>query len=680
MGTKKNIFIIGDHISDVHLYNPSRSNNKDFDMPNLYPSESGCGLYKYLLSEDERWNVEILTNNCTHPKSYEIWETSPNNDECIVINNFLGVDKNDKNVNYDNIAWKQTEIADLLIIDDLNILFREQFDGSKLENVLNDSTVIAYKATHKFNEQKNKIYQWINERRANYPQQKIVIIIKDDVIINETKKINSYVSWYSILKNFKEEIDTQEFKEIYAPFNDVYIQFDCTALFQIKKDKRTSAYLIDNIVYNPYEIPKQYLNDNCIKSFGTTATILANIIPCLFNEKPEDCLLGSVMKARYLTKQFKVGIGKNLFESIPNLFMKVGSKSDINENKDINTDKDKKINRNTYKFQFIKIPAKTADITECFIQKVPSDDHQLATDIVTKGIDDGVLGKIPRIQIKNFISIKRKEIEELNSIKKLITNYKEKDKDMKPLSIAVFGEPGSGKSFCIKQLLLEIYNKDHFLEFNLSQFNDNSNDLGDAFQKIRDMTIRNKVPVVFWDEFDSNDLNWLKYFLMPMNDGKFVQNGLEMSLSKAIFIFAGGCSSSFDTFSDENRSEYKIKKIPDFCSRLQGYINIEGINYITDEGKSNDRKLSRAILMNTLIKTHFDSIFRNNQINIEQNVLNAFLETKKFKHGVRSLEAIIKMSSNKDSKKFTRSSLPLDHQLLLHTEKDFIEIIDKPIK
>src|SRR5581483_4690165 len=124
-----------------------------------------------------------------------------------------------------------------------------------------------------------------------------------------------------------------------------------------------------------------------------------------------------------------------------------------------------------------------------------------------------------------------------------------------------------------------------WMEFNLSQFAD-SRDLIGAFHQVRDRVLQGYTPVVFWDEFDSREYEWLQYLLAPMQDGRFQEGQITHQLGKCVFIFAGGTAWAFDEFgprpddADDVR-RFKLAKGPDFKSRLDGYINVLGPNQRT---------------------------------------------------------------------------------------------------
>lgn len=115
----------------------------------------------------------------------------------------------------------------------------------------------------------------------------------------------------------------------------------------------------------------------------------------------------------------------------------------------------------------------------------------------------------PILTIGKLITADRFEIEGFMDIKSLIKEYAVVDKPSRPLCLAVFGKPGSGKSFGITEIAENVLPKQiKRLEFNVSQFN-NVHDLNVAFHQVRDVVLSGQIPLVFFDEFDSDDLKWL---------------------------------------------------------------------------------------------------------------------------------------------------------------------------
>ena len=234
----------------------------------------------------------------------------------------------------------------------------------------------------------------------------------------------------------------------------------------------------------------------------------------------------------------------------------------------------------------------------------------LALDAVLRG-PDKALGKVPMVSYGHYMTADREEIERINSIRGLIASYQANSKDQKPLSIAVFGPPGSGKSFAIKQLASELFgSKKAILEFNLSQLK-SVEDLHIAFHQVRDASVRGEIPLVFWDEFDSMDLEWLKEFLAPMQDAEFLAGSVAHPFGKAIFVFAGGTKSIFESFDKsrgpKNEENFKNKKGPDFVSRLRGFVNIKGPNPVGysvngDESSQKGEGLSQNEAVNSSYK------------------------------------------------------------------------------
>ena len=301
------------------------------------------------------------------------------------------------------------------------------------------------------------------------------------------------------------------------------------------------------------------------------------------------------------------------------------------------------------------------------------------------------LNDVPLGRFGKLLTVDRREIESFRSISALVAEYCRRPKLQKrPLSIAIFGPPGSGKSFGITQvaesLLPGVTEK---IEFNLSQF-DSVDDLLNAFHQVRDVGLGGRIPLVFWDEFDTRfegqPLGWLRYFLAPMQDGRFQEGQVSHPIGRAIFVFAGGTSLRMADFGQRLTPGERMQvKAPDFVSRLKGYVDVQGPNRQRQSDDSSPDSdpyyiIRRAILLRAMLTRDAPQLLvtvdGRKLMNIDQGVLRAFLQTRVFKHGARSLEAIIAMSLLAGKDTFERSGLPAESQLNLHVNgQDFLALV-----
>ena len=290
-----------------------------------------------------------------------------------------------------------------------------------------------------------------------------------------------------------------------------------------------------------------------------------------------------------------------------------------------------------------------------------------------------VIEGVPQFRCGALTTVDRREIEAFQNIRNLIVSYAS-SKATRPLSIAVFGAPGSGKSFGVTQIAKNVLpGVVEKLEFNVSQMTSQS-DLSAAFHRVRDVVLAGKLPLVFFDEFDSDyngrALGWLKSFLMPMQDGKFKDDSGEHPVGKCIMVFAGGTSSSFERFCAPMKmegpafAEFKNVKGPDFVSRLRGTIDVLGPNP-TYQGEQN-YILRRALLLRSLLERKVK--MENGKAPVSEDVLRAMLLVPQFKHGARSMESILDMS--RIGARWEPAGLPFATQLALHVDADvFIRLV-----
>ena len=297
---------------------------------------------------------------------------------------------------------------------------------------------------------------------------------------------------------------------------------------------------------------------------------------------------------------------------------------------------------------------------------------------------------VPVTKFADLFVIERDEIETMRGIYNLLGLYrsqvKRTAKIKPPISIAVFGAPGSGKSYAVKMIAQGLGGAGEIpvLEFNLSQFR-GLEDLASAFGDV--VKVRNNrpdvTPLVFFDEFDcvweGRELGWLKYFLAPMQDGKFQNRDAE--IGPAIFVFAGGVYTSFERFDPTTDStfdnlreldEYKHRlkgfveqKGPDFISRLRGRINVLEINDAQGRVK---HFIRRAMQLRGLLAKN-GRVDNNGQARINDAIVYALLTVDRYRHGVRSMQAIVEMCAPIYDR-IEIASLPPRAQLNMHVDAD----------
>jgi hypothetical protein len=332
--------------------------------------------------------------------------------------------------------------------------------------------------------------------------------------------------------------------------------------------------------------------------------------------------------------------------------------------------------------------------------KLPSEVMSLAKEVVQGDITDDEMCAKLKVPIERFGALKaidRREIEGLTAVKSVMEEYVRSRGQRAPLSIAVFGKPGSGKSFAIKAVAKTLAHHRRLQElpaFNLSQFT-GPESIGHALHQVRDIALSGTVPLVFWDEFDTQlgetKFGWLRYFLAPMQDGAFQAGTITHRIGQAVFVFAGGVSESLDEFKQKASSGVKG---PDFVSRLKGYIDIPGLDHKENEIE-NGVFLRRALLLRSIMLEAAGNLVQDvekpeegdadaapgawrlrRRISVDSGVLTAFLLVQKYEYGARSMEAIVRMSALSDKRMFERSSLPAEAQLALHVNaREFLDLV-----
>ena len=288
----------------------------------------------------------------------------------------------------------------------------------------------------------------------------------------------------------------------------------------------------------------------------------------------------------------------------------------------------------------------------------------------------------PTASFGKLCVVDRDEIEGYRSIHNLFRSYLNDKSNKRPLSIAVFGPPGSGKSFGVKEVAKSLRkgtSNTGSVDFNVAQFSDPS-ELGSAFLQIRDVGTDSILPLAF-DEFDSSlegkELGWLRYFLAPMQDGEFFYDDKRLHLGRAILVFAGGTTPNLKSFAREERDSEKDDRArfvqakgPDFVSRLGGSINILGVNQREDVPSDQAYILRRAVIMRRMLEER-NLTGRGNRSVVDATLVSKLLKIGRYKHGSRSLVMILKMCVGDGG----IIRLPPSDQLVIHLDKDDADML-----
>ncbi|NMM65948.1 Ryanodine receptor Ryr [Clostridium sp. P21] len=555
--------------------------------------------------------------------------------------------------------------ANIVVIDDENNGFNsnEEFWPLALK-ATEKSPIVLYKMNNPI----GSSILWKQLEKSHI--EKTIVIINGDDLRSKGVNISKSLSWEKTAQEFLWQIQNNPNLSFLASCHHLIVPLGLEGAIYYRDEGINEAYLY----FIPYESEGSSFKDNQGKMYGLTSCFTAgltrSITSGIHNNEELSSLISDGIREGIVAAQkyFVNGFGKNVEEfqfPITSIFTE-------EENDFI------------YKelIQDVKIPTKENNAYWYILKdKSSSNLAEIAYNIVKNGVKN-VLKSIPIAQFGNLQTVDRTEIESYRSIKNLMCEYISTKNSVRPLSIAVFGTPGSGKSFGITEIASsiapELIEK---LDFNLSQFRA-PEDLISAFHKMRDFSLKGKLPLVFFDEFDSafeGKLGWLKYFLAPMQDGIFRDGDSVHPIGKAIFVFAGGTSSTFKEFigediKEENESkkfsvEFKGAKGPDFTSRLRGYVNILGPNQ-TDE-KDQLFIIRRAMLLRSLLERKVPYLINDSrEAQIDNGVLRALLKIKRYKHESRSMEAILEMSMLTNAKTWEQSDLPSKEQLKLHVDEE----------
>jgi hypothetical protein len=493
--------------------------------------------------------------------------------------------------------------------------------------------------------------------------ERLVVVINADDLRAEGIELSRHLSWERTSEDFVRQLAANGRLDTLVTCADLVVRFDCDGAIH----HRGRSVEPPVLYFDPLHAEGDFLDSCPGPMMGMTAAFTAGLVAGLA-EDPDGSIdngirLGLTAARRIARTGFRAGADGApdypYAEVFPDTVPDPGIAS-------------------------VRVPA--GRITTGASWSILDDTMGAPTEVARRVVQQGPDAALARVPIGRFglmVTADRREIESLHAIANLLHEYFA-TRPVKPISIGVFGPPGSGKSFGVAQVAKQTARGVTLdrLEFNLSQFTQLS-DLAAAFQLVRDRTLSGIVPLVFFDEFDTpfgGDLGWLRYFLAPMQDGKFREHGEMHPIGRAIFVFAGGTRRNFAEFSEpmdlpkDNpcRTAFEAVKGPDFISRLRGHFDVLGPDPIDQTDRM--YPIRRAILLRYMLRQREPRLLRNERAAIDDGVLGALLTVPGYHHGARSIEAILAMSGVSGHDQFERAALPSEAQLELHVDaKAFME-------
>ncbi|KAJ6024549.1 hypothetical protein N7540_005346 [Penicillium herquei] len=527
---------------------------------------------------------------------------------------------------------------------------------------------------------------WDHIRRKDYSQKntqaQLFVVVDANDLRAEGLDISRHLSWESTAQTFVKHAASTHWLHslMFCPY--LIVLFGCEGVIYCKEGKESTLF------FDPKNAEGDFASHHSSGMVDVTGAFIAGFASAISNEQDVDSSLPKAIRQGLTSARRLVEVGFISFKDeapdypVKQVMAKEGR---------------------TWTISSIRIPREHIDPNSWSIfLNLMGDTTEIARFIVRNG-PGNVLSRVQTAQFGKLMTADRQEMEGFRAITNLVEEYIHGSK-IEPLSIGVFGPPGCGKSFALTQVITGAphTSKIEKLVFNVSQFNQYS-DLLSAFQKIRDVVLSGSTPMALFDEFDTSfgttKLGWLRYFLAPMQDGHFLEQGQTHPLGRSIFVFMGGTSAKFADFAkciySENPSsedavpnnraysetqtqdgntkqEFILVKGPDFVSRLRGYVDIRGPDRIDEHDRM--YSIRRAILLRALLEQRMD--MSSYHLHVDDTVLSGLLKVPKFNHGARSLEAILDMSRVSKHREFERAALPSAQQLRLHVKsKEFMHLV-----
>lgn len=618
-----------------------------------------------------------------HQHAYALWKPCPAGKDALVWRMVqpLGYGDLDKGVPAysKNTRLEKEAQINILVIDDGALGFQNRKNRAAwcIDGKEKDVDWVVYKMSSPVAQ--GDLWRELADRFS----EKLIVLVSIDDVRREEVRISKGISWEQTALDLVEELNTNPNISGLLQSRHLIINYGSEGALHVTKD--AAGKNMFRLIFDPGHMENEWLETFEGRGLGAMSCLTAGIVNHLAHQDNDDFLSEGIRTGltamRIMHENGHGCVGKGKIDFPYDVVTDTVVKGKLGDYAEVELP------------SLTKVGSPVMNSWTIMTAKTPAIDGKPLCGVGRQValLGPSALSGVPYAKLGKLFTFDRNEIESFRTIRRLIKDYKENDKGKKPLSLAVFGPPGAGKSFGVVQVAEGVLGKNvPILEFNLSQFS-GPEDLIGAFHQVRDKVLQGHTPVVFWDEFDSKEYEWLQYLLAPMQDGRFQEGQLSHPVGKCIFVFAGGTSYDMEHFGpdEEDKDDYKkfkLKKGPDFISRLSGYLNVLGPNHrqvFNEETKKWEDDLSdicfpirRALLIRANLGKK-----DGQDIEIDSGLLSALIELGRYKHGARSLEKILSQIKQPDGSGLRRSDLPPDEVVSLHADyKEFIDITNRDLE
>lgn len=258
--------------------------------------------------------------------------------------------------------------------------------------------------------------------------------------------------------------------------------------------------------------------------------------------------------------------------------------------------------------------------------------------------------------IPGYATLDRNHAQQLRGIIEKINRYSADQSQTHPLNFLMIASPGAGKSHMIECIASSMHATGNAITFNMATMGQNE-DLIHAIDEARNIKIRDRLPIIFFDEFDT-DRSKLPLLLPLLWDGRINIGSRDLRIGRSVFFLAGSGAELPEAIKQarslkplESQPEDFAPKLLDLLSRING--DIVSIPKFRDREQFIDRRPDKVCIAVHLLRRRFGK-----SLNSVALGLLRFIALVDFRYDVRSINCLI------DSIPFVEDCTKLESKLL----------------